>query len=297
MSEYRVELDAYNGPLDLLLFLIRKDEIDIYDIPLARVTEQYIQFVALIQQIDPNLVGDFLVMLASLLELKSRALLPRHLAVEGEDEEDFEDPRLELVRQLLAYKAFKDAAQDLGAAAQVQALRFPSAPGDLPKEGDDAVDLEDCNIWALMNAFAGLLEQTGKNRPFHEVVVDDTPISLNAADIVDSLERADGSQLFNEIFRGRNKPQMIGLFLALLELIRQRRVRMTQDQLFGPITLHLIDVTPIDEVADVDSESPFAEQADDDPNAESGSEVDEIEGESGESDDADRQAPQSENHA
>ncbi|MEE9293862.1 MAG: segregation/condensation protein A [Phycisphaerae bacterium] len=245
MSEYRVELDSYNGPLDLLLFLIRRDEIDIYDIPIARVTEQYIKFIEVIKKLDPNIAGDFLVMLAALMEIKSRALLPRHLATQ-EDEEDFEDPRLELVRQLLTYKAFKDAAHELNLAGQVQALRYPVQPADLPKQPDE-LDLEDVSIWALMNAFNALLEQTGRAKPYHEVVIDDTPMALHAADIVDSLERADGSQTFEVIFTGRTRVEMIGLFLALLELIRQRRIRITQDQQFGPITIHLIDAAPIEE--------------------------------------------------
>ncbi len=245
MSDYRVDLDAYNGPLDLLLYLIRKDEIDVYDIPIAGVTEQYILYVEVIQRLDPNIAGDFLVMLATLMEIKSRALLPRHLSTDDE-QEDFEDPRLELVRQLLAYKSFKDAAHALDLAVQVQALRHARSPADLPKEADE-VDLEDVSIWSLMNAFNALLAQTGKHRPVHEVVVDDTPLALHAADIVDSLQRNSDSQLFADIFSGRTKAQMIGLFLALLELIRKRRIRITQDELFGPITIHLVNATPFTE--------------------------------------------------
>ncbi len=263
MSEYRVDLDAYNGPLELLLYLIRKDEIEIYDIPIARLTKQYIEFVEVIKSVDPNLVGDFLVMLATLMEIKSRALLPRHLATEDE-EEDFEDPRLELVRQLLAYKSIKDAAHQLDTAGQVQSLRHPLRPTGLPGETGE-VDIEDCSIWTLMNAFTDLLEQTGQGKTLHEVVVDDTPLALHAADITDFLERSGGSQLFADVFGGRTKIQMIGLFLALLELIRQRRIRVTQDEQFGPITIHLIDVAPLDEVDESDDDRPFAAHADDEP--------------------------------
>ncbi len=258
MTEYRVDIEAYNGPLDLLLYLIRKTEIDIYDIPIARVTEQYIKFVEIIQKLDPNIAGDFLVMLASLVEIKSRALLPRHLA-EDDDEETFEDPRLELVRQLLAYKAFKDAAQELNLACQVQSLRHPRQPVGLPADAG-RIDLEDVSIWSLMNAFHALLEQTGRAKPVHEIIVDDTPVALHAADIVDSLQHNDGSQLFADVFTGRSKIEMIGLFLALLELIRQRRIRITQDELFGPITIHLIDATPLEDIAPAEPEIATAEQ-------------------------------------
>ena len=239
MSEYRVDVDTYNGPLDLLLYLIRRDEIDIYDIPIARVASQYGQFVEVLSAIDPNAAGEFLVLLATLMELKSRALLPRVEAID--DEEDaLSDPRLELVRQLLAYKTFKDAAHELELAAQVQQLRYPRQPVDRLSEPDD-VDLEDVSIWTLMTAFASMLEQTGKVKTTHEVFVDDTPMALHIADLTDALEHGGGSQNFETLFGGRTKAEMIGLFLALLELIRQRRIRVTQEEPFGPILIHLIE--------------------------------------------------------
>ena len=135
MGDYRVNLDIYNGPLDLLLYLIRRDEVDIYDIPIAGITEQYIQYVELLKKLDPNLAGEFLVMAATLMEIKTRMMLPSVAASEG-DQEDVElDPRAELVRQLLEYKAFKDASADLREAHDLQSLKFPrQAKADL---GDD----------------------------------------------------------------------------------------------------------------------------------------------------------------
>src|SRR5512137_203398 len=121
MQDYRVQLDIYQGPLDLLLYLIRRDEVDIYDIPIARITGQFVQYVELLREIDPNVVGDFLVMAATLMEIKSRMLLPRPPAEEGEEE--LVDPRLDLVRQLLEYKRFKDAAGRLAEAAEERAMR------------------------------------------------------------------------------------------------------------------------------------------------------------------------------
>src|SRR5215470_15217816 len=117
--DYCVQTDVYNGPMDLLLYLIRREEVDIYDIPVARITEQYCQFVETLGAIDPNIAGDFLVMAATLMELKSRMLLPKPPVEEGEAE-DLGDPRLELVRQLLEYKKFKDASFELDAAAHTQ---------------------------------------------------------------------------------------------------------------------------------------------------------------------------------
>ncbi len=267
MTDYKVALDIYNGPLDLLLFLIKRDEIDIYDIPIARITEQYVSYVAVLKEIDPEAVGEFLVLAATLMEIKSRTLLPRPPIVEGE-EEDLSDPRFELVRQLLEYKKFKDAARRLEHAAGERSLRHERQPV-LPPTAPDEVDLESVDIWSLFEAFNRLLQQIGKSGGYHQVGVDDTPITLHATDIVDSLQRADGRQSFEEVFRGRTRPEMIGLFLALLELIRQRRIRAVQDHALGPILIELLDAAPLDEVdvedaaADVEGheERPFFHDA------------------------------------
>jgi segregation and condensation protein A len=244
MTEYRVDLDVYNGPLDLLLFLIQRDEVDIHNIPVAEVLKQYITYIGLLEQIDPDAAGDFLVMASTLMEIKSRMLLPKPPAIE-EEEDTFEDPRLELVRQLLAYKTFKDAAAALDTAAQIHSLKHPRQPvqPELRENAND-FDIDEVHVWDLLDAFKKLLEQTGRRSATHNVTYDDTPIALHAEDILDSLLRAGGSQPFAEIFADRSKSQMIGLFLALLELIRQRRVRATQDRPFAPILLHVFEEDP-----------------------------------------------------
>ncbi len=251
MSEYKVALDVYNGPLDLLLYLIRREEIDIYDIPIARITEQYIQYVELLRRLDPEVVSEFLVLAATLMEIKSRTLLPGPPVEEREDQ--IVDPRLELVRQLLEYKKFKDVARHLDEAAGEQALKHPRSPV-LPRPQTDEKDLESIDIWDLFDAFNRMLEQTGLREAVHRVGIDDTPIALHAEDILDSIEGAGGAQKFEEIFLGRTKPEMIGLFLALLELIRQRRVRVSQDRPFGPILLHLLDRTPLSAATEPEDE-------------------------------------------
>lgn len=250
MNEYRVALDIYSGPLDLLLYLIRREEIDIYDIPIARVTEQYLQYVELLRQLDPEVVSEFLVLASTLMEIKSRTLLPTPPAEESD--EPIVDPRLELVRQLLEYKKFKDAARRLEDAADEQAMRFARSPV-LPPRAPEEIELETIDVWDLFDAFKQILEQTGQREAVHHVGVDDTPIALHAEDILDSIERAGGTQKFDEIFAGRTRPEMIGLFLALLELIRQNRVRASQDRPFGTILLHLLDRTPVNS-ADVEAD-------------------------------------------
>ncbi len=260
MPEYKVDLEVYNGPLDLLLYLIRRDEVDIYDIPISQITEQYVAYVSLIEQLDPDIAGDFLVMAATLMEIKSRTLLPRP-PVE-EEEEDFTDPRLELVRQLLEYKKYKDAARSLDTALEIQAMKHPRVPVT-PHLEPGEVDLDDVQVWDLFAAFQKLLVATGKRNRKHEVLYDDTPIALHAADILDSLERDGGACIFQALFEGRTKSQMIGLFLAMLELIRQKRVRAVQPGEFAQIELQLISADPIHVDEDQDYRSAVHADADD----------------------------------
>lgn len=244
MTDYSVQTDVYNGPLDLLLYLIRRDEVDLYDIPIARVTEQYCRYVETLASIDPNIAGDFLVMAATLMEIKSRMLLPRPPAT-AETEEDFSDPRLELVRQLLEYKKFKDASLELGTAAEVQSQKWPRVPARPAAAAPNEVDLDDVQIWDLVAVFNKLMASIGAGAATHDVVFDDTPIALHATDILDRLERDGGELGFENIFLGRTRAEMIGLFLALLELMRQQRVRIAQEAVFGPIRVILLSAEPI----------------------------------------------------
>ena len=245
MAEYQVRTDVYNGPMDLLLFLIRRHEIDLYDIPVAAITRQYIEYVNVLTTIDPNIAGDFLVLAATLMEIKSRMLLPRPVNEKGE-EEDLTDPRLELVRQLLEYKKYKDASFELSAAAEAQAAKWPRVPEKIAPAPPGEVDMDDVQIWDLVAAFNQVMTSIGVRPTTHDVVFDDTPISLHAVDVVDRLAREGGEMEFSRVFVGRSKSEMVGLFLALLELIRQQRVRVTQDQSFSKITVVLLSTVPIE---------------------------------------------------
>ena len=238
MSEYRVNLDIYNGPLDLLLYLIRRDELDIYDIPITRITEQYIQYVDLLKTLDPNLAGEFLVTAATLMEIKTRMLLPAPSPEEGGEQGVEIDPRAELVRQLMEYKAFKDAADDLRQARDRRSAMYPRGrTPDLP-DGEE-IDLEDAQVWDLLEAFSNLMAAIGANRGEHEVIYDDTPVELHEADILDRLAR-EGPMTFSRVFEGRTAIiELVGLFLALLELIRRRRLLASQDANFAEIRIRL----------------------------------------------------------
>jgi segregation and condensation protein A len=239
-DNYRVSLEVYAGPLDLLLYLIRREEVDIYDIPIARITTQYCQYVEMLQQIDPDSVGAFLVLAATLMEIKSRMLLPT--PPEEVAEEDVIDPRADLVRQLLEYKRFKDAAGDLAVRAEEFSRRFPRSP-IIPDK--DSLDLEDAEVWDLMAAFNRLMQQTGRTGYHHQVVCDDTPIANHALHIIEQLQKHGGCVEFATIFADMSRAQCVGLFLALLELIRRARVRAEQDRPFGQIYVFLLDARPL----------------------------------------------------
>lgn len=252
-QDYRVQLDAYAGPLDLLLYLVKRHEIDLNDIPVAELTEQYLNHLKVIQEIDVELAGEFLVMAATLLEVKSQMLVPQ-VTEEGEETatdsiEDPADPRYELVQQLLAYKRFKDAAIDLEERQREWEARFPAHPTARPAEKKPApdeaenaeqveIDLEDANIMDLCEAFGRILDSIG-HKPQVEVTYDDTPISLHADDIADRLKR-DGPMTLQKVFEGRKgRGELVGLFLAVLELVRTRRVRVEQDRADSEIKLAL----------------------------------------------------------
>jgi segregation and condensation protein A len=239
MSEYRVSLEIYNGPLDLLLYLIRRDELDIHDIPIARITQQYVSYVELLTDLDPNLTGEFLVMAATLMEVKTRMLLPAAVIEEGHEEENELDPRADLVRQLLQYKAFKDAAGDLSTAAELHSQRLPRKPGKLDLSDQKEVDLEDVQIWDLFDAFRNVMESIGQLNRQHEVIYDDTPVELHAEDILHRL-KTDGSMTFARIFEGRTRrTEVVGLFIAVLELIRLKKILAVQPDNFDEIAIEL----------------------------------------------------------
>lgn len=240
-NNYRVSLDVYTGPLDLLLYLIRREEVDIYDIPISRITRQYVQYVDMLHALDPDSTGEFLVLAATLMEIKSRMLLPT--PPEEVAEEDAIDPRADLVRQLLEYKRFKDAAGDLQRQGDEFSRRYPRSGGQ--STGEDPFDLEDAEVWDLLAAFNTLMLQTGRTGYQHQVIYDDTPIATHALGIVDHLQKQGGSMEFASLFAGKSRPQCVGMFLALLELIRRNRVRADQDRPFGQIYVFLLDARPL----------------------------------------------------
>ncbi|MBL8964443.1 MAG: segregation/condensation protein A [Phycisphaeraceae bacterium] len=257
-DDYRVTIEQFEGPLDLLLFLIRRDEVEITDIPVGRIAEQYMEFLSRIDRIDIDAAGEFLVMAATLMEIKSRMLGPATAQASGDGSppprEADEDPRAVLVRQLLEYKRFRDAASELDRRLGEWSGRFPagssaseddSAAVEEGPEADEAVDLGDVGLFDLVGAFQRIMEAVNFDRlGSHQVQYDETPIELHAADIVDRLMRettqgqADEVEL-SVVLAGRTRSEMIGLFLAVLDLVRTSRVRVRQERADGRVLLAL----------------------------------------------------------
>ena len=263
---YRVALDTYNGPLDLLLYLIRKEEVDIYDIPIARITEQYRQHLELLAEINVNVAGEFLVMAATLMEIKSRMLLPTEQGLEEEEE----DPRAELVRQLLEYKRLKDLARELGARAAERALKFgrPGAEvpaGEVAPEGESEEGVPDAldgiGLWELIDAFTKVLSETSLGPPQTQVLERQRPIQEFRGDLL-SIVTTEGRVEFFRIFAGcQVRDEMIAMFIALLELVRLGRLCLQQPSAFGEIYVALREETEAVGVAAVEPVPPPSQAA------------------------------------
>jgi segregation and condensation protein A len=235
VMEYQIELESFRGPLDLLLYLVRREEVDIRNIPVARIAGQFLEYLKVIESIDVEWAGDFLVLSATLMEIKSRMLLPR--PEELADEEA--DPRRELVKQLLEYKKYKDAASLLEEQAERQQARLPRLPLEIPPPVDPAQQpLHQVELWDLVSAFGRLMRETAALAP-RQIVVDETPLHVHMEQIVELL-REQSPRTFRELFtppyhRGR----LIGLFLAILELIRRGQIRADQPAPMGEVCIWL----------------------------------------------------------
>ena len=234
MTDFRVDLDLFRGPLDLLLYLVRKHEVEIVDIPISLVTEQYLAYLEVIQELDCNAVGDFLAMASLLVEMKSQQVLPR-----GDEVEDaIEDPRQELVRRLLEYKKYRDAASILEERSRQWQQRYARLASDLPRRERNLAEepIQEVELWDLVSAFGRMLRDSVAARPSN-IIYDDTPIQVYMRRIYDRL-RQRGRLAFSDLFvPGMHKSALVGVFLATLELVRHARVRAEQNQLFGEIWL------------------------------------------------------------
>ena len=231
---YQVRLEIFEGPLDLLLYLIRQEELDIYDIPIARITQQYLEYIEIMKALDIDLAGEFLVMAATLLKIKSKLLLPHHVEIEGE----MEDPRQDLVRQLLEYKKFKEAASRLEDREEVQRLMFPRPKGAIEKQEEVAAEppVPEVGLDELLSAFRQVVERIDKVR-LYEIVGEDITIEERIDFILREVQGRSQIKFTDLFVNERRKLVIVVTFFALLELIRLGRVKVAQDSLFGDIII------------------------------------------------------------
>lgn len=258
---YRVELPVFSGPMDLLLHLVRQSEVDIHEVSIAPILERYLDNLKVLQQLDLQDIGDFVVMASTLMEIKSRELLPNE-TVELEEELD---PRDDLIRRLLEYKRYRDLARELdgrGARRQRQSNLVMAQPPELrgPKD-EDLLDLGELGVWDLTSAFARLLDEIGSQQSL-EVEVEKRDVGYYTHALLDTFKQRREVR-FSEVFdRREGRYGMIGTLIALLEMMKQGYLRATQEQCFDDISLAYIgkDEVTADQILAGISAEDLAEQ-------------------------------------
>ncbi|MHC4832321.1 MAG: segregation and condensation protein A [Planctomycetota bacterium] len=279
-EEYLVRLDRFQGPLDLLLFLIRRAEVDIHDIPIHEITEQYLAHLGDLHRIDMETAGEFLVLAATLVEIKAKSLAPRpETEAEGETDEFAglaeADPRLDLVRQLLDYQRFRDASEALDSLRNEHARRHlvrarpesRTSEEEIEEDEEAPLELDDAHVIDLLEAFERIISAVDLDRlGDHRVEMDETPQALHQADLADRLERAPHHRLpLAEAIFARTRMEMIGLFLAVLELARGQRIAIRQEDGEGGVELEWVAEVRSDSEGDTGpASSPSVEEAADD---------------------------------
>jgi len=241
MAEYKVQFEVFEGPLDLLLYLIKKEEVDIYEVNLTKLATQFIEYIDLMRQFDLEIAGEFLVMASTLMYIKSRELLPVDQQVAVEGEEEGEDPRWELIRQLVEYKKFKDAAARLQLLEAEQENIFPRLPGKLEFESVAPPPKPEVSIFDLLHAVSGVLQRFNQRENLGEIFEDKWTVSEKIEFVLRMVSERGGVR-FAELFAGAaSRAEVICTFLALLELIRLRRLVCVQPEDFGEIEISRAD--------------------------------------------------------
>lgn len=231
---YPVSLEVFEGPLDLLLYLIKKEEVDIHDIPVGRITDQYLEYLNLMKVLDLNIAGDFIVMSATLMLLKSRMLLPVEERSEVDEEE--EDPRWDLVRQLVEYKKFKDAADHLEVLEEQMENVFSRESGFVELGAAPDVDLKDASIFDLITALNDALGRV-EEESLQEIFAEEYTVGEKVSYITETLKVAKRLSI-TDLFGGMvSRQEIVCTFLAVLELMKLNRIAAVQDGVFGQIVV------------------------------------------------------------
>ena len=233
--EFKVAIDVFSGPMDLLLYLVKKHEVDITQVPIAKIAEEFVAYLDVLEGLAIDQVGEFVELASVLLEIKARALVPRP---EEQTGETVEPAREDLVQRLLEYKQFRDAAVLLEDRARQWELRFPRLATDEParRAGPAEVTIGDAQVWDLVGAMARVLRKREQRKP-RQIVHDDTPIEV-FIERVDAVVHERGRVAFSELLDAdMPRSRLMGIFLAVLELVRRGRLSTRQDRLFDEIWL------------------------------------------------------------
>ena len=237
MSEYKVKFEVFEGPLDLLLYLIKKEEVDIYEINLTKLATQFIEYIDVMRMLDLDIAGEFLVMASTLMYIKSRELLPVDLQVQVEDEEEGEDPRWELIRQLVEYKKFKDAAAQLQVRELERENIFPRVPGKMDFATDRPALRPDVSIFDLVNAVNAILKRVNQREDLRDIFEDKWSVSEKIEELAKLISEKPAVK-FSELFaNATSRSEVVCTFLALLELIRLKQLVCVQPEPFGEIEI------------------------------------------------------------
>jgi segregation and condensation protein A len=258
MSEYKVKFEVFEGPLDLLLYLIKKEEVDIYEVNLTKLATQFIEYIDVMRMLDLEIAGEFLVMAATLMYIKSRELLPVDQQVKPEDEDEGEDPRWELIRQLVEYKKFKDAAAQLQSLELAQEQTYPRLPGKIEFAAPSADARPDVSIFDLINAVNSILKRVNKKEDLREIFEDKWTVSEKIEHILNRIT-SEAVVRFSSLFEdATSRTEVVVTFLALLELIRLKRLVVTQPEPFADIEIGSApaQAVPTDSIPETVAETP-----------------------------------------
>ncbi|HEY3861416.1 MAG TPA: segregation/condensation protein A [Verrucomicrobiae bacterium] len=237
MADYKVQFEVFEGPLDLLLYLIKKEEVDIYEVNLTQLATQFIQYVELMRMLDLDVAGEFLVMASTLMYIKSRELLPKDQQVQSAEEEEGEDPRWELIRQLVEYKKFKDAAAQLQEREWSRENSFPRLPVRAETPAPSTPSRAEASIFDLLNAVSEVLKRLNQRGGLREIFEDKWSVSEKIEFLLQWIAEK-GSARFSELFStAASRPEVICTFLALLELIRLKQLVCLQSADFDEIEI------------------------------------------------------------
>ena len=255
MPAWQVELDLYRGPMDLLLYLVRRDELDVRNLPVAYITKQFEEFISVLELLDLDMVGDFVVMASTLAEIKSRLVLPSPEEEEADGEAVVEDARSDLIRQLLEYRRYRDAASALEDHAAEWQQRYPRLTSERPRISKSPADdlIREVELWDLVSALARVLEKKILDEKA-SIRDDDVPIAVHVERIGNQVreeKRVAFTTLFDE---ATSRNRIVGIFLAILELLRHHSFRAEQPDDFGEIWV----LPPLEEKPDRDRDRQVA---------------------------------------